>query len=106
MRVRRLFEDFDVAARITHPERYGHPAWRLRSTGALIPGPAGSAMAACGVADRSTCRCIPRCRSRGVVRPEHTKGEEIAHSSPLSTYNAPGGLRQDPGRTAESPHRS
>jgi ribosomal protein S18 acetylase RimI-like enzyme len=29
------------------------------------------------------------------------KGEESAHSSPLSIYSAPGGLRQDPGRAAE-----
>jgi hypothetical protein len=29
--------------------------------------------------------------------------EEIPHSPPLSTYSAPGVLRQDPGRVAESP---
>jgi vancomycin aglycone glucosyltransferase len=29
------------------------------------------------------------------------KGKESAQSSPLSTYTAPGGLRQDPGRAAE-----
>ncbi len=31
------------------------------------------------------------------------KGEGITYSVPLSTYSAPGGLRQDPGRAAESP---
>jgi hypothetical protein len=36
------------------------------------------------------------------VRPQRTiKGKESAHSSPLSTYTAPGGLRQDPGHAAE-----
>jgi hypothetical protein len=30
-----------------------------------------------------------------------TKGRKITHSLPLSTYSAPGGLRQDPGRAAE-----
>src|SRR5580704_2096567 len=29
------------------------------------------------------------------------KGKENTHSSPLSIYSAPGGLRQDPGRAAE-----
>ncbi len=37
-------------------------------------------------------------RSRGST---YTKGE--GHPSPLSTYSAPGGLRQGPGRAAESP---
>jgi vancomycin aglycone glucosyltransferase len=41
-----------------------------------------------------------------VVRPQRTiKGKESTHSSPLSTYNAPRGLRQDRGRAAESPTR-
>ena len=31
------------------------------------------------------------------------KGKESTHSLPLSTYSAPGGLRQDPGRAADSP---
>jgi vancomycin aglycone glucosyltransferase len=31
------------------------------------------------------------------------KGKEATHSSPLSTYSAPGGLRQDPGYAVESP---
>jgi hypothetical protein len=31
------------------------------------------------------------------------KGKEVTHSLPLSMYSAPGGLRQDPGRVAESP---
>jgi hypothetical protein len=36
-----------------------------------------------------------------VVRPQRTiKGKESTHSSPLSTYSAPGGLPQDPGRAA------
>src|SRR5829696_2079364 len=39
-----------------------------------------------------------------VVRPQRTiEGKEGIHSLPLSTYSAPGGLRQDPGRAAESP---
>jgi hypothetical protein len=38
-----------------------------------------------------------------VVRPQWTmKGKKNTHSLPLSTYSAPGGLRQDPGRAAES----
>jgi hypothetical protein len=44
-----------------------------------------------------------------VVRPERTakgKGKEVTRSLPLSMYSAPGGLRQDPGRVAESPGRS
>src|ERR1700736_4352478 len=37
-----------------------------------------------------------------VVRPQRTvNGKEGTHSLPLSTYSAPGGLRQDPGRAAE-----
>jgi ABC-type oligopeptide transport system ATPase subunit len=40
----------------------------------------------------------------GEIRPQRTiKGKESTHSFPLSTYSAPGGLRQDPGRAAESP---
>jgi hypothetical protein len=36
-----------------------------------------------------------------VVRPERTiRGKESTHSFPFSTYSAPGGLRQDPGRAA------
>ena len=36
-----------------------------------------------------------------VVRPQRTvKGKESTHSPPVSTYSAPGGLRQDPGRAA------
>jgi hypothetical protein len=31
-----------------------------------------------------------------------TKGKESTHSFRLSIYGAPGGLRQDPGRAAES----
>ncbi len=31
------------------------------------------------------------------------KGKEVTHSSPLSVYSAPGGLRQAPGRAVESP---
>jgi hypothetical protein len=45
-------------------------------------------------------------RIGGPVRPQRTttdKGKEVAHSLPLSTYSAPGVLRQDPGRAAESP---
>ena len=39
-----------------------------------------------------------------LVHPQRTtKGKESTHSLPLSTYSAPGGLRQDPGRAAESP---
>jgi len=41
-----------------------------------------------------------------VVRPQRTtkgKGKELTHSLPFSTYSAPGVLRQDPGRAAESP---
>jgi hypothetical protein len=41
-----------------------------------------------------------------VVRPQRTakgKGKEVTRSLPLSMYSAPGGLRQDPGRVAESP---
>ncbi|MFF1655068.1 glycosyltransferase [Streptomyces sp. NPDC058255] len=41
-----------------------------------------------------------------VVRPQRTikgKGKEVSHSLPLSTYSAPGGLRQGPGGAAESP---
>ena len=41
-----------------------------------------------------------------LVRPQRTtkeKGKEVTHSLPLSTYSAPGALRQDPGRAAESP---
>ena len=38
-----------------------------------------------------------------LVRPQRTmKGKESTHSPPLSIYSAPGGLRQDPGRAAES----
>jgi vancomycin aglycone glucosyltransferase len=33
-------------------------------------------------------------------------GKESTHSFPLSTYSAPGGLRQDPGRAAESPAKA
>src|SRR5918912_1634189 len=36
-----------------------------------------------------------------VCRPQRT-GKERTYSFPLSMYNAPGGLRQDPGRRAES----
>jgi hypothetical protein len=37
-----------------------------------------------------------------VVRPRRTiKGKESTYSPPPSTYSAPGGLRQDPGRDAE-----
>ncbi|AVV46248.1 hypothetical protein C6376_37780 [Streptomyces sp. P3] len=49
-----------------------------------------------------------RVRSResgGTARPRRTKGKGNGgrpHSLPLSTYSAPGGLRQDPRRTAES----
>src|SRR6202023_870121 len=36
--------------------------------------------------------------------PQRTiKGKESTHSSPVSTYSAPGDLRQDPGRAVESP---
>jgi hypothetical protein len=42
-----------------------------------------------------------------LVRPQRTtKGngkEAVTRSLPLSTYSAPGTLRQDPGRAAESP---
>ena len=39
-----------------------------------------------------------------LVRPQRTtKGKEVTHSLPLATYSAPGALRQDPGRAAESP---
>lgn len=39
-----------------------------------------------------------------VVRPQRTKeGKGSTHSFPLLTYSAPGGLRQGPGRAAESP---
>jgi hypothetical protein len=38
-----------------------------------------------------------------LVRPQRTtKGKESTHALPLSTYSAPGALRQDPGRAAES----
>ena len=37
------------------------------------------------------------------VTSRRVKGKESTHSSPLSTYSAPGGLRQDPGRAVESP---
>src|SRR5688500_8203638 len=36
------------------------------------------------------------------VRPGRQR-ERSTHSFPLSTYSAPGGLRQEPGRAAESP---
>jgi hypothetical protein len=39
-----------------------------------------------------------------LVRPQRTtkgKGKEVTHSLPLSTYSAPGALRQDPGCAAE-----
>ena len=36
-----------------------------------------------------------------IVRPQRTiREKESTHSSPLSTYSAPGGLPQDPGRAA------
>jgi hypothetical protein len=36
-----------------------------------------------------------------LARPQRTiKRKENTHSFPLSTYSAPGGLRQDPGRAA------
>jgi hypothetical protein len=41
-----------------------------------------------------------------VVRPQRTirgEGKEGTHSLPLSAYTEPGGLRQDPGRAAQSP---
>ncbi len=48
----------------------------------------------------------PRSLREEPVRPQRTtngKGKEITHSLPLSTYSAPGALRHDPGRAAESP---
>jgi helix-turn-helix protein len=44
-------------------------------------------------------------RSPSTVSREVTRdtGKESTHSFPLSTYSAPGDLRQDPGRAAESP---
>jgi hypothetical protein len=47
---------------------------------------------------------LPLCEE--VVRPQRTakgKGKEVTRSLPLSMYSAPGGLRQDPGRVAQSP---
>jgi transposase len=47
---------------------------------------------------------LPLCEE--VVRPQRTakeKSKEVTHSLPLSMYSAPGGLRQDPGRVAQSP---
>ena len=35
--------------------------------------------------------------------PGNTKGKEDISPLPLSTYSAPGGLRQGPGRAAQSP---
>jgi hypothetical protein len=45
-----------------------------------------------------------RARVRLVVRPQRTKekGKEVTHSLPHSMYTAPGGLRQDRGRAAQS----
>jgi hypothetical protein len=37
------------------------------------------------------------------LRTAKGKGKEVTRSLPLSMYSAPGGLRQDPGRVAESP---
>ena len=47
---------------------------------------------------------VSRARARLVVRPQRTKekGKEVTHSLPLSMYTAPGGLRQDQGRAAQS----
>jgi hypothetical protein len=51
-------------------------------------------------ADGTAVRGAPPLREE-VARPQRTiKGKESTYSSPLSTYSAPGGLRQDPGRAA------
>lgn len=53
-------------------------------------------------ADGTGVRGAPPLREE-LVRPQRTtKGKESIHSFPLSTYSAPGDLRQDPGHAAES----
>ena len=53
-------------------------------------------------ADGTALRGLPPLRGE-VARPPRTiKEKESADSPPLSTYSAAGGLRQDPGRGAES----
>jgi hypothetical protein len=44
-----------------------------------------------------------RFANRMPVHSGRSPGKESIHSSPLSIYSAPGGLRQDPGRAAEWP---
>jgi len=66
--------------------------------------------AACGAGEilldrRTAVRGALPLREEG-VRPQRMakgKGKEVTRSLPLSMYSAPGGLRQDPGRVAESP---
>jgi hypothetical protein len=52
---------------------------------------------------RTAVRGAPTLREEVVRQQRTAKGKERTHSSPLSMYSAPGGLRQDPGRAAESP---
>ncbi|AZQ33587.1 hypothetical protein EJ357_09075 [Streptomyces cyaneochromogenes] len=42
-------------------------------------------------------------RTSGAAAAEKSKGKEVTHSLPLSTYSALGGLRQGPPPPAESP---
>jgi hypothetical protein len=81
--------------------------WRGSSTTSAVR---SSLKTACGageiVLDRRTAVRGALPLREEVVRPQRTakgKGKEVTRSLPLSMYSAPGGLRQDPGRVAESP---
>jgi len=57
-----------------------------------------------GRSQRIIATLLKRCGGVAVI--VRDAGKESTHSFPLPTYSAPGGLRQDPGRAAESPTKA
>jgi hypothetical protein len=91
-----------------HPRSLPHPRMRTHQLAAPKLIPIRSFKTACGAGeillDRRTAvrGALQLCEE--VVRPQRTtKAKEFTRSLPFSMCSAPGGLRQDPGRAAESP---
>lgn len=65
--------------------------------------PSGPIVARPGACAADGERKKKRAREEAREDAANEKGKEVTHSLPLSTYSAPGALRQGPGRAGESP---